>query len=282
MGTESGGGFQNVTVTNCAVCSPRYSQVIYGRQQGLAGVALEIVDGGTLDRVTVSNITIKGVTVPIFLRLGNRARAYEKGQAKPDVGRLRNVMISNIVATDCSAIGCSIKGLPGHLIENVTLSNVSLGFNGGGTREDAAREIPERPDSYPESTMFGTLPAYGFFCRHVKGLRLQNIHLRTVAPDHRHAMLLRDVQDGVVDSLDAPFAKDSAAMLWLNDCRGVSIRNCRPPEGTSVFLSLTGKETASVSVYDNDFQNVGTLFESGPEVPTSATATWSNHTPPRQ
>ncbi|MHC4512018.1 MAG: glycoside hydrolase family 28 protein, partial [Planctomycetota bacterium] len=76
MGTESGGGFQNITVTNCTICSPRYSKVTYGRQRGLAGVALEIVDGGTLDRVAISNLTIKGVTVPIFMRLGNRARLY--------------------------------------------------------------------------------------------------------------------------------------------------------------------------------------------------------------
>jgi polygalacturonase len=270
MGTESGGGFQNITVTNCAVCSPRYSQVIYGRQRGLAGVALEIVDGGTLDRVTISNITIKGVTVPIFLRLGNRARTFEQKQTKPGIGTLRNVMLSNIIATDCSAIGCSITGLPDRPIENVTLANISLGFEGGSTKEDAVREIAERPDSYPESTMFGTLPSYGFFCRHVKGLRLQNVRLQTSASDYRHALLLDDVVNAAVDSLDAPFASGSAAMLRLNDCRNVCIRNCRPPEGTSVFLSLAGKRTNAVSVYDNSFEGVSTICEQGPEVAGSA------------
>ena len=156
MGTESGGGFQNITVNNCAICSPRYSKVIYGRQRGLAGVALEIVDGGTLDRVAISNLAIKGVNVPIFMRLGNRARLYEKDQPQPDVGKLSNVIISDIIATECSQIGCSITGLPGHTIENVTLSNIQLGFEGGGTKEDASRQIPEKPTSYPESTMFGT------------------------------------------------------------------------------------------------------------------------------
>ncbi|MBM4028087.1 MAG: glycoside hydrolase, partial [Planctomycetes bacterium] len=190
MGTESGGGFQNITVTNSTICSPRYSQVIYGRQRGLAGIALEIVDGGTLDRVTVSNIAIQGVTAPIFLRLGNRARTYAKDQPKPPIGKLRNVVLSNIVATDGSPVGCSITGLPDHPIENVTLSNIRLGFDGGGTRPEASREIPERADAYPESTMFGMLPAYGFFCRHVQGLVLQNVHLQTATPDHRHALVL--------------------------------------------------------------------------------------------
>ncbi len=144
--------------------------------------------------------------------------------SSPGIGTLRNVMLSNIVATDCSAIGCSITGLPDHPVENVTLANISLGFEGGGTREDAAREIPEKSDSYPESTMFGTLPSYGFFCRHIKGLRLQNVHLQTSASDHRHALLLDDAENAIIDSLAAPFAPDSAAMLRLNDCRNISIR----------------------------------------------------------
>ncbi len=280
MGTESGGGFQNITVTNCAVCSPRYSQVIYGRQRGFTGLALEIVDGGTLERVTISNITIKGVTAPIFLRLGNRARTYEPKQPKPGIGRLRNVVLSNIIATDCSALGCSITGLPDHPIENVTLANISLGFEGGGTKEDTVREIAEKPDSYPESTMFGTLPSYGLFCRHVKGLRLQNVHLQTSASDNRHALLLHDVEDAVIDSLAAPFAKGGAAMVRLNDCRDISIRNCRPPEGTSVFLLLAGKRTDAISVHDNSFEKVSTIYERGPEIGGSALFLWSNHTAP--
>jgi len=232
MGTESGGGFQNITITNCTICSPRYSQVIYGRQRGLAGLALEIVDGGTLDRVAISNITIKGVTAPLFLRLGNRARLYEKDQPRPPVGTLRNVIISNVVATDCSPVGCAIAGLPGHLIENVTLRDISLGFEGGGTTEDANREIPEKPESYPESTMFGTLPAYGLYCRHVKGLRFQNIRLQTSTADRRHAIVLDDARDVVIDSLDAPFAEGAVTPLKLHDTSGVAVRNPHSPEKT--------------------------------------------------
>ena len=223
MGTESGGGFQNITVTNCTICSPRYSKVIYGRQRGLAGVALEIVDGGVLDRVTVSNVTIKGVTVPIFMRLGNRARLYEKNQSKPDIGTFRNVILSNIIATGCSKTGCSITGLPDHPIESVTLSNIQLGFDGGGTKEEASRQIQERPEAYPESTMFGTLPAYGFFCRHVEGLRIHNLRLETATPDLRHAMVFDDVNDTVLDGLEAPFAAGAAEPVRCTNSRNILI-----------------------------------------------------------
>jgi polygalacturonase len=282
MGTESGGGFQNITVTNCTVCSPRYSQVIYGRQRGLAGLALEIVDGGTLDRVAISNITIKGVTTPIFMRLGDRARTYEKDQPRPPVGTFRNVTLSNIIATDCSSIGCSIAGLPGHPIEDVTLNNIHLRFDGGGTEEDASREVPEKPDSYPESTMFGTLPSYGLFCRHAKGLRLQNIRLQTSAPDCRHAVVLDDAEGAVIDSLDAPFAEGATAMLRLHNARDVFIRNCRPPDGTRVFLSLAGPGSKAISVHSNDFAGVRTVSDCASDVSQSTLALWSNHMPEHQ
>ncbi len=278
MGTESGGGFQNITVANCAICSPRYSEVIYGRQRGLAGVALEIVDGGTLDRVAVSNIAIKGVTVPLFLRLGNRARTY--GQDKPGVGTFRNVAINNIVATDCSSVGCSITGLPGHPIENVTLSQIALGFDGKGTRQDAERTIPEKEASYPESTMFGTLPAYGFFCRHVKGLTLDTVRLQTAAPDHRHAIVFDDVHEATIDALTAPFAADAAALLRLTNSSDVAIRNCFPPAGTEVFLALRGSDTKSIAVYNNNFATVETTCDRDPEVSQAAIVEWSNHTKP--
>jgi hypothetical protein len=280
MGTESGGGFRNIAVANCTICSPRYSKVIYGRQRGLAGVALEIVDGGTLERVTVANVAIKGVTVPIFMRLGNRARTYEPDQPKPEVGTFRNVVVSNIVATDCSSVGCSITGLPGHRIENVTLANISLGFDGGGSGEEASREIPEKPGSYPESTMFGTLPAYGLFCRHVKGLTLENVRLQTSSPDRRHAVVFDDVQAAAIDALEAPFAEDAAALLRLANSARVSIRNCRPPEDTDLFLMLQGPETKSISLHNNDLVTVKKTCARGPMVPEAALAAWSNHVSP--
>jgi polygalacturonase len=276
MGTESGGGFQNITVTNCTICSPRYSKVIYGRQRGLAGVALEIVDGGTLDRIAISNIAIRGVTVPIFMRLGNRARTYGDDQSKPGVGTFGNVVVSNVVATNCSSVGCAIAGLPGHTIASVTLSNISLGFDGGGARKEASREIPEKPGSYPESTMFGTLPAYGFFCRHVTGLRLDNVRLQTSAPDQRHAVVFDDVEKAVVDGLDAPFANGGAAMVRLTNARNVTIRDCRPPAGTDVFLAIHGTKSEGITAYNNNLTDAATLCERGEDVPESAFVQWSN------
>ena len=278
MGTESGGGFQNITVTNCTICSPRYSKVTYGRQRGLAGLALEIVDGGTLDRVAISNITIKGVNVPIFMRLGNRARQYVDGETKPGVGTFRNVVVNNIVATEVSSIGCSITGLPGHAIENVSLSNIKLSFEGGGTREDALREIPEKAASYPESTMFGTLPAYGFYCRHVKGLKFTNLQLETTAPDLRHAVVCEDAQDVSIYGLDSGFSSGAAATLRLTDARSVLVRGCRPAALTSLFLKLKGADSKRIVLTGNDLSGVGKIAEIDGDVAGNALAEFANYT----
>jgi len=290
MGTESGGGFRNITITNCTICSPRYSEVTYGRQRGLAGLALEIVDGGILDRVAISNIVMKGVSVPIFMRLGNRARQYDKDEPpavarlaepsrdrKPGVGTLRNVVINNIVATETSNIGCSITGLPGHAVENVSLSNIKLSFEGGGTKKDASKEVPEKAGSYPESTMFGVLPAYGFYCRHVRGLKFINVQLQTTASDQRHAVVCEDVEDLLIDALDTTYSPGAAATIRLSDAKGVFVRGCRPGTGTELFLNLQGSQSERVVLMANDLSGVKKIVEMGPDVAKTALAQRANY-----
>ena len=103
-----------------------------------------------------------GVSVPIFMRLGNRARPFEKDGPKPAVGTFRNVTVSNVIATGMSKIGCSITGLPGHPIENVSLSDLNLSFDGGGTEADASRRDPGAAREVPGKQ----------HVRHAAGLRV--------------------------------------------------------------------------------------------------------------
>ncbi len=213
MGTESNGGFENVVITGCSIYDTR-----------LAGVALEIVDGGVMDRVVVSNITMNKIGAPIFLRLGNRARPFKKDMEKPGIGIMRNITISNIEATGANATGCAISGLPEAKIENVTLGNIRLSFAGGGTKEDAGRAVPEKPEDYPEYSMFGRLPAYGLYCRHVKGLKLLNVQLQLAKSDQRHGVVLKDVEDALIDSLNAPRPADADSIVRMTDVKKVFIR----------------------------------------------------------
>jgi len=181
FGTESNGGFKNITVSNCVF---DYSR----------GLALEAVDGALLEDVTISNITMRDISnSPIFLRLGARNRGPKE---TTKTGAMRRVIISNVVVYNADPKYSSIiSGIPGYLIEDVQLNNIRVYAKGGGTKEQAALEPPEREALYPEPTMFGELPAYGFFIRHVKGLQMRDVEVSYLSPDLRPAFWLNDVTD---------------------------------------------------------------------------------------
>jgi polygalacturonase len=178
MGTESNGGFKNVTISNCVF---DYSR----------GLALETVDGALLEDVTITNITMRDiVNAPIFIRLGARMR----GPDTIPVGACRRIILSNIVIYNADyRHGAIISGLPGHPIEDLEMSNIRIYYKGGGTAEMAAREVPELEKDYPEPYRFGKMPAYGFFIRHVKDLRIHDVTISFMSPEHRPAFILDDV-----------------------------------------------------------------------------------------
>ena len=266
MGTESNGGFQNIVITGCSIYDTR-----------LAGIALEIVDGGTMDRIVVSNITMNKVGAPIFLRLGNRARPFKKDMEKPRMGVMRNITISNIESIGANETGCAISGLPEHPIENITLSNLRLSFEGGGNKQDAARAVPEKPTAYPEYSMFGRLPAYGLYFRHVKGLKLLNVQLQLAAADKRHALICEDCENLSIDDLDASCSQDAGAIIRLTDIKGALIRGCRPQAGTDTFLKLQGSASKGVLLTANDLSRVSKVAEIAPNVPRTALSQPANH-----
>ncbi len=260
MGTESNGGFKNISITNCVIDSDIGKRGFYAGEKGSSGISLEMVDGGTLENITISNITIKNVHSPLFLRLGNRARPYSPDAEKPGIGTWRNVVISNIVASELGDYGCSILGIPGKPIENVTLSNIRMRFPGGGTREHATTELPEKIDSYPDAWQFGTLPAWGFFCRHVKGLRMENIDIELEAADARPSLVFDDVANLDLDGFSERRVGESAApVMVLRNVTDAGIRACRPLSDTPVFMLLRGA-VKRISVIGNELSRVGKLF----------------------
>lgn len=192
LGTESIGGFKNITISNIVVKPSESKTKIYGRHSGISGITLGLVDGGILDGVLINNVRIDGPQIPIYMRLGNRGRTIRTGMEKSDVGVFQNVKISNIIATNTGQYGCSISGIPNYPIKNVSLSNISIQFKGGIT-EEISPEVPELEDHYPESTMFGNLPSYGIFIRHVEGISVENIHFGLDEKDLRYAIFIDDV-----------------------------------------------------------------------------------------
>ena len=176
-GTESNGGFKNITIANCVF-------------EKCHGFALETVDGAIVEDITITNVAMRDVIAPFFLRLGARLRG-PKPETVP--GRLKRVMISNVTSSGAAQLPSMIAGIEGHPVEDVKISDVYLEQAGGGTEEMAALRPEEKANAYPEPTMFGMLPATGWYVRHAKNVEFSNVEIAAVNADARAAFYLEDV-----------------------------------------------------------------------------------------
>ena len=206
LGTETNGGFRNINISGIVVKpSSDQQEKFFGQWIGSSAISLEIVDGGVLENVNVSDVTIEGTESPIFVRLGNRGRGYlsdgkdmEKIVPVDHVGRIKGIRLDNIQIRHAGSMGCSITGLPGYPVEDVWLSNITLHHRGGVTADemehirDSIKD--EKEKDYPEATMWGNLPAKGFFVRHARNVHFSNVVVATELPDVRPDIVRVDAE----------------------------------------------------------------------------------------
>lgn len=190
FGTESNGGFINVTISNCVF-------------EGCHGYALETVDGALLEDFTITNTTMRDLySGPIFMRLGARLRGPKESTK---VGELRRVLISNLECYNAPMKFSSIlSGIPGSNIEDVKLSNIYIETEGGADASAARLQLPEAENKYPEPTMFGATPASGFYLRHLRHLEMSHVEIANRAADARPAFYLEDVDRADFFAVTAP------------------------------------------------------------------------------
>jgi len=219
FGTESNGGFKNITISNCLF-------------EGCHGFAIESVDGAVIEDVSISNIAMRDIlAAPIFVRLGSRMR----GPAGVPVGAIRRLLISNVTCFSAASepIGSIISGVPGHPIEDLKLSDITILHPGGGAAADAALKLAEKEKDYPEPTMFGTTPAHGFFLRHVNGIEMSGIKIDYARPDARPAFALHDVKNADFRYIKTP-ATAGVPLFVLNDVTDFSVFRSKPVPDTEV------------------------------------------------
>lgn len=211
FGTESNGGFKNITISNINFVHCR-------------GLAIETVDGGFIEDVSITNITMRDITTaPIFIRLGKRQRAPEGTQ----VAKIKRIIIDNVVVSDAhSEYASIIAGLAESPIEDVRLSNIRIHYKGGGTKEDATREPPENEKNYPEPSMFGTIPAYGFYIRRARGITFDNVEVSFEKDDARPAFLLDDVKNIEFFRTNAQLS-NGAKMFMLKNVTNFNVSQSR-------------------------------------------------------
>ena len=270
FGTPSAAGFKNIAVSNCT---------IYDCAQD--AIKFMAVDGGIVEDISISNITMHNVEGPIFMRLGNMGRkvpingfeAYEKNSNEDSpIGIMRNIRISGITATmktvdiqdsmlrvawdKMAVLGILVTGLPGHCIEDVTFNDIQLIYPGGGTKQDALRTVPENEKMYPEQHFFGILPSYGAYVRHAKGIVFNNVRFKLAGQDFRPAIVTDDVENLELVNVSAEVDKETEAVVRMVDSKNILISNCRSLSKTTAFLKLEGKKSGDVLMLSNDFRNV--------------------------
>ena len=214
--------FPQLTVANCTFRDCR-------------GLALEEVDGGIMENISINNITMMDVVgYPIYITTGKRNRG-------PDVtspSRAANIFISNVIATGIDPMsGIQLDGMPKEPLENIRLENIHLLFKGGGTKSDAVLLPRELDTDYPEPSRLGTMPAYGLYARHVRGLELANITVGVEKLDSRPPLACFDVDGLEIDNFKAQLLRGvpPAKFVVVDD---VVIRN------SPIFDSMTDNTPA--------------------------------------
>ena len=239
LGTESSGDFKNITFSNCTML-PREK----GRRP-ISGISIESVDGAHIDGLAISNVVMEGVGTPIFIRLGNRGR----GLNPPVPGSLQNVSIQNLIARG-SSLASSITGLTGYPVRRVALNGINITMEGGG-REAKGLDVPEYPEKYPEATMFGALPAYGLYARHIEGLTLANFQVRWDKEDLRPALIFDDVKGLALDGFHADTVAGLMPVLWFHNVEDALIRGSRAAVAR-LFLRVNGPQSRGIALIGND------------------------------
>lgn len=262
FGTESNGGFKNITISNCVFDNCR-------------GIALETVDGAIIEDITIDNISMRDIwNSPIYIRLGNRAR----GPEDMPVSVVRRVKLSNITVKNADCRYASIIfGINGHPIEDVTLSNIYIQYKGGLSMDDVITQkgsnnfftrnnssangtatrgnsdqkataqrdpydVPQMEKGYPEPSSHGILPAYGLFISHAKNVLIDKVEFETINEDKRPVIVLMDVEDvkfqdmKVDKSADAPyFVLKGVKDFEVKEFRGVADQKIASAEDVEIF-----------------------------------------------
>ncbi|HEX4308503.1 MAG TPA: glycoside hydrolase family 28 protein [Acidobacteriaceae bacterium] len=214
-GTESNGGFKNITISNCVF-------------DGCNGLALESEDGALCEDIVVSNITMRDiVSSPIFVRLGARLRGPKE---TTKVGTMRRILISNLTSYNCASRLCSIlSGIPDYAIEDVKLDNIYQHSLGGASQDSLAIRPPEFENKYPDPGMFGPMPSQGFFLRHIRNFEMSHVEIAAASPDPRPSFYLDSVNRADFIAVTAP--------------KGVSAFHLDKVTDLRILLSRAAKDT---------------------------------------
>lgn len=252
MGTASTAGFRNINISNIAIHAASEDNIRHWKRTltGIAadrtvisGIAIEDVDGGQSRQINVSHITMRSVQTPIFIRLGDR---------RQPAGSLKQIIISDVIATSASRMCNIIAGIPGVPVQGVSIHDLRMVSRAAAPAAPPLDSIPENTRGYPENRMFGqTLPAAGFFIRHAQDVDLRDIVIETPPGETRPFLAADDVQQlslsrcGFSPASQGPFA---LGYLLRNVRQGLFFPRVFGP-AYGKLMHIEGASSADIRLY---------------------------------
>ncbi len=251
IGTATENGFENITFSNSVL----YNDDVPFSSRMIGGISLNMVDGGWVDGVVITGIQMRRVRAPLGIRLGARSKPHNYPQSG-----LRNIVIDGIHATD-AILTSSITGLPDMQVENVSLSNIHIDTIYPGKKAWVKVPVPEIPGAYPQTRMFGWLPASGLYCRHVKGLSLRNMSFRAPTDEWRPTLICDDISPLTVSSFETTSIKDGIPAIGLTNIDRGWISGAVAPTGSRAILTVEGPKTKDILISGCDLREAAQPFE---------------------
>ena len=189
LGTATYGALKNITIQDSYVKDVQY-----------AAMAVESRQGSDIDSVAFNRIELANAGAAFFVYLAQQSTTHPVGDV-PKLGSINHVSFTDIAGATGTWGHSPHQGslITGHIfngttypITNLSFTNVAIAFDGGlGTIP--ANPPEAMPNQYPESNMFGDLPAWGYFLRHVDGVTFTSVNSSVVATDARQKLVSDDV-----------------------------------------------------------------------------------------
>jgi hypothetical protein len=234
-------------------------------EKTISAINVLMPDGGWIEGVAISNISIRNARIPIFIRLQNIIGHKETVMKS----WLRSVMITDVQAFG-AIVTSSITGIPNHPLEDITLRNIRIQTEEPGQAAWANNVVPENEHAYAEGTLFGRFPAFGIYCRHVNGLNLSDIDLVSKANDPRPMVVFDDVSALSLRNITGTPPSQGAPTIVMRNVIDAAVTGNYPSAKNAVFVHVEGDKSSQISFFANDLHRAKTPVELGAGVPAGA------------
>ncbi|HET6994695.1 MAG TPA: glycosyl hydrolase family 28 protein [Chitinophagaceae bacterium] len=269
-----GGESQNIAITNC---------LIYETY----GCPIKISAGrASIENLSFSNIIMRNVTGPIGIGFsGPSGNNPNDNNERTPLPFIRNIVFNAIQATVVAKpidhpdihFGVTVRegeknscitlnAMGNYYLENISFTDVHIKYAGGGTKEQAAKTVPNIAAEYfgVWDPAPGGPPAYGMYARNVKGLSLQNVRFEYEQADARPAIIFDNVQDATINGLSAMGSGETELLRFINS-KDILLTATRLLTSSAVFLRVEGQSSEGITIDGGDLRKAGqkTSFENG-------------------